>query len=577
MTNRRLGAALAVFVLLVGVTGVATAKSLYVIANWSGTYSAYNINPGGTVTWQANYGSSYMPPVGMALHDASATLFVTFEGRNYVDIVDAVTMTSLGTPVTTPGASNLAGIDVDDINDVVYAADRWTDDLYAYDWDPVGKILTLKAGFPIDLANCAWPRGAFGIAVDEIAGRLYLACSEGSWSGGGGSGSVHVYRMSDWAEIDRFDPIIPPVGIAIDRIRGLVFTTAPTTGCASAPSGFTKLSRFDLVTRVESWHDMGHGGMGLAVDETTGYLYATGGCDGDDLSVWNTATSPFTMMQTTGPIGNSPAGLTIGNVSYNPLNLTKDDGFADDECAVPGWQIGYEVCFENDNPFDVDSVVLTDNLPPEVAFVSASHGGAYDGVAHTVTWNYGTLHAGDELCFDLVAALDIGVAPESLFTNLVTIVSGQTPPTTVEEETEVCPIIPVPFDVKPTSCRNPLNVSSRGKLPTAVLGTADFDVTQVDPASLRLEGVPPLFWAFEDVATPYEPYLGKEDMFDCTDEGPDGWLDLTVKFNRLAVAAALGDPEHGDVLSVFLTGNLKPEFGGMPILGEDVVVILKKK
>src|SRR2546428_1197424 len=37
---------------------------------------------------------------------------------------------------------------------------------------------------------------------------------------------------------------------------------------------------------------------------------------------------------------------------------------------------------------------------------------------------------------------------------------------------------------------NPINVGARGVLPVAVLGTATFDVTTIDPASVRLQGVP---------------------------------------------------------------------------------------
>jgi len=134
----------------------------------------------------------------------------------------------------------------------------------------------------------------------------------------------------------------------------------------------------------------------------------------------------------------------------------------------------------------------------------------------------------------------------------------------------------VPVDIKPTSCRNPLNVGSKGVLPVAILGTEDIDMTQIDPASVRLEGVAPLRWALEDVATPFEPYTGKEDAFDCTTEGPDGFLDLTFKFDTQEIVADLGDVEDGDVLVLQLTGNLMEEYDGTAIVGEDVVVILKK-
>lgn len=138
--------------------------------------------------------------------------------------------------------------------------------------------------------------------------------------------------------------------------------------------------------------------------------------------------------------------------------------------------------------------------------------------------------------------------------------------------------IPVPVDIKPTSCRNPLNTNEKGVLPVAILGFGDFDVTMIDPASVRLlDGVAPLRWAYEDVATPYEPFLGKEGAFDCTEEGPDGYMDLTFKFKSQEVVAALGDVADGDVLIIPLTGFLLEEFGGTPIVGEDVIVILQKK
>ena len=134
----------------------------------------------------------------------------------------------------------------------------------------------------------------------------------------------------------------------------------------------------------------------------------------------------------------------------------------------------------------------------------------------------------------------------------------------------------VPVDIKPTSCRNPLNVKEKGVLPVAILGTADCDVTQIDPTSVMLEGITPLSWALEDVATPYEPYAGKADAFDCTEEGADGYMDLTLKFDAQEVIAALGDVEDGQVLVVHLMGSLKEEFGGSDFFGEDVIVILKK-
>ncbi len=134
--------------------------------------------------------------------------------------------------------------------------------------------------------------------------------------------------------------------------------------------------------------------------------------------------------------------------------------------------------------------------------------------------------------------------------------------------------VEVQIDIKPTSCPNPLNVKSKGVLPVAILGTDTFDVTDIDPSTILLEGVAPLRWSFEDVATPYGAI--PENCDDCTTDGPDGFMDLTLKFDKQEIVAALGEVEDGDCKVLQLTGNLKEEFGGTAIAGVDYVVILKK-
>jgi hypothetical protein len=133
----------------------------------------------------------------------------------------------------------------------------------------------------------------------------------------------------------------------------------------------------------------------------------------------------------------------------------------------------------------------------------------------------------------------------------------------------------VSIDIKPGSCPNPLNIKSKGVLPVAILGTEDFDVTTIDPASVSLEGVAPIRWAIEDVATPYEEDL--EGCDDCYELVGDGYDDLTLKFESQEVVTALGEVEDGDCLLLELTGNLQDEFGGNPIGGEDFVLVLKKE
>jgi hypothetical protein len=137
---------------------------------------------------------------------------------------------------------------------------------------------------------------------------------------------------------------------------------------------------------------------------------------------------------------------------------------------------------------------------------------------------------------------------------------------TLEKIAPPPPVITVAVDIHPMSWPNPLNVGKKGVLPVAILGTEGFDVTQIDPATILLEGVASLRWALEDVGTVGDPLAG-----------PDGFTDLTLKFDAQAIVAVLGPVNDGDVVVLHLTGNLKAEFDGTPIEGEDVVWIIKKK
>ncbi|MFC1675564.1 LamG-like jellyroll fold domain-containing protein [Planctomycetota bacterium] len=64
------------------------------------------------------------------------------------------------------------------------------------------------------------------------------------------------------------------------------------------------------------------------------------------------------------------------------------------------------------------------------------------------------------------------------------------------------PALQVVVDIKPGGCPNPLNVKSRGILPVAILGSADFDINEIDPTSIQLAGVRPLRSSYEDVTGP---------------------------------------------------------------------------
>jgi hypothetical protein len=143
------------------------------------------------------------------------------------------------------------------------------------------------------------------------------------------------------------------------------------------------------------------------------------------------------------------------------------------------------------------------------------------------------------------------------------------------------PVIAVDLDIKPTSCPNPLNMKpfedpnlnakqkKGGLLPVAVLGSNDLDVMNIDVSSLLLEGVAPLKSGYEDVAA---PVVDPEEC-ECTEAGPDGFMDLTLKFDKAEIAAALGAVVHGDVIALTLTGQM---LDGTALAGTDCIWIRYK-
>ena len=139
--------------------------------------------------------------------------------------------------------------------------------------------------------------------------------------------------------------------------------------------------------------------------------------------------------------------------------------------------------------------------------------------------------------------------------------------------------ISVSFDIKPTSCPNAFNPPGFfiQTLPTAILGTDEFDAGNLQPGGLVLVvpgggglrdiEIPPTHIGFEDVTTP----VIDPEFCECTEDGPDGFLDLTAHFDGDEVAAALGDVSPGDQIPICIRGFL---LDGTPFEGCDCILIV---
>ncbi|HEY3413769.1 MAG TPA: hypothetical protein VGM51_12055 [Armatimonadota bacterium] len=119
-------------------------------------------------------------------------------------------------------------------------------------------------------------------------------------------------------------------------------------------------------------------------------------------------------------------------------------------------------------------------------------------------------------------------------------------------------VIPINFDAMPGVVPNQINIKAKGKgvLPVAVLGSADFDVTTLDPSTIEL-GDPALTGTVQPV------------RYSLADVNLDGRIDLALKFDTSAmVAAGAIDAASKELL---LTGKTTD---GSVVEGKDAIVVV---
>ncbi|MEJ2720033.1 MAG: hypothetical protein P8181_02670 [bacterium] len=130
------------------------------------------------------------------------------------------------------------------------------------------------------------------------------------------------------------------------------------------------------------------------------------------------------------------------------------------------------------------------------------------------------------------------------------------------------------LDLLPGTCPNELNPWSRGALWAALLGSTEFDVTEIDLETVTLttadyatDGVKPGQHRIWDSSTPSDGSMEP----DCTPSGTDGFDDLNLKFDLGGVADLVGPGSMGDEVRLVLTGLMTD---GTPFSAEDRVRIV---
>jgi hypothetical protein len=301
-------------------------------------------------------------------------------------------------------------------------------------------------------------------------------------------------------------------------------------------------------------------GLSYDVKISGDYAYLTGANSGFHVYDVHDPTNP-TLLYTVDTVGN-PLGVAVaGDYAYvadgTGLQVVEVFGRRFDIQS----NVGQSLAIDESDEQVLKARLITTQVDSICWELSADGGSNWEEVLPDNTWHSFAYPGNDLLWRSTHVLIDAHTNPTC---------------TSLSIEWELLPAFGL--DIQPRSCPNPLNVKpfldppknaiskKGGILPVAILGSDQLDVYDIDVSTLLLAGVTPLRHDYDDVAAP----VVDGDECECTTAGPDGYTDLTLKFRKRDIAAALGPVADGDIITLTIGGFLN---SGMEILGTDCVII----
>ena len=253
-----------------------------------------------------------------------------------------------------------------------------------------------------------------------------------------------------------------------------------------------------------------------------------------------------------------------GNLAASDETLFIDAGCADlaitkadnPDPVTQGQTLTYALTVSNKGPSDATGVTVTDELPAEVAFVSATPSqGECTQANGSVTCDLGSL----PIEGTATVTFDVRPTAPGTITNAASVSGNETDPDASNNGVSESTTVFIPIDIKPGSDPNAINSKGKGKITVAILSTTTFAApNEVDESSLT-------FGRTGDEDSLHR--RGKKANPNCSaeDVNSDGLADLVCRFNSQDTGFVDGDTEG------ILKGLLAI---GTPIEGRDAVVIV---
>ncbi|MBW2254962.1 MAG: hypothetical protein JRI25_10245 [Deltaproteobacteria bacterium] len=267
-----------------------------------------------------------------------------------------------------------------------------------------------------------------------------------------------------------------------------------------------------------------------------------------------------------GYLGTDPGALTLvgtmplGEESYAPTSLTQDTVYYWQIVEQPGDYAGPVYSLVTEKPYASDPYP-TDGVMNAAIDAKLSWTAGMNAIMHDVYFgtDEAAVAAGDPSAFQgklMDTSFDPGLLEPFMtyYWKVDEFAAVGTNPGPVWTFATFPPI-PVLIDIKPGSPENTFNNNGAGVLPVAILSSADFDATQVDPATVLFQGL-----GVKMVGKKAAKFLTEY-----RDTNGDGWVDLVVKINDTDNVFEKGDTE------ATLTGET---YDGTAFEGSDMIRIV---